>query len=77
MTPRVTLPSDTPTWHVTDKWTLGAGLIVQSSQFLSGDEANLTPQLAGFVTLNLSTRYQLTPRVQFFALVDNMTDARY
>jgi len=65
------------TWHVTDKWTLGAVLIAQSSQFLFGDEANLTPQLPGFVTLNLSTSYQLTPRIQFFASVENVTDARY
>jgi outer membrane receptor protein involved in Fe transport len=65
------------TWHVSDKWTLGAALIAQSGQYLFGDEANLTPQLPGFVTLNLSTSYQLTPRIQFFASVDNVTDASY
>ena len=52
-------------------------LIAQSGQFLFGDEANLTPQLPGFVTLNLSTSYQLTPHVQFFASVENVTDAKY
>jgi outer membrane receptor protein involved in Fe transport len=64
-------------WRVTDQWTVGAVLIAQSGAFLFGDEANLTPQLPGFVTLNLSTSYQLTPRVQFFASVENVTDAKY
>ena len=52
-------------------------LIAQSGQFLFGDEANLTPPLPGFVTLNLSTSYQLTPHIQFFASVENVTDAKY
>jgi outer membrane receptor protein involved in Fe transport len=64
-------------WRVTDQWTVGAVLIAQSRAFLFGDEANLTPQLPGFVTLNLSTGYQLTPRIQFFASVENVTDAKY
>jgi iron complex outermembrane recepter protein len=65
------------TWHVTDAWTVGAVLIAQGSQYLFGDEANLTPQLPGFFTLNLSTSYRLTPHITFFASVDNVTDARY
>lgn len=65
------------TWHATDQWTLSAVLIAQSSQFLFGDEANLTPPLPGFATLNLSTSYQLTPHIQFFASVDNVTDTKY
>jgi iron complex outermembrane recepter protein len=64
-------------WRVTDQWTVGAVLIAQSGAFLFGDEANLTPQLPGFVTLNLSTSYQLTPRIQLFASVENVTDAKY
>jgi len=65
------------TWHVTDQWTVGGVLIAQSGQYLFGDEANLTPQLPGFVTLNLSTSYQVTPHIQFFASVENVTDAKY
>jgi iron complex outermembrane receptor protein len=65
------------TYRVTDQWTIGGVLIAQSGQFLFGDEANLTPQLPGFVTLNLSTSYQLTPHIQLFAAVDNVTDAKY
>lgn len=39
------------------------------------DAANLTPQLPGFVTLNLSASYRLTPHVQFFASAENVTGA--
>jgi iron complex outermembrane recepter protein len=65
------------TYKVTDKWTVGGVLIAQSGQYLFGDAANLTPQLPGFVTLNLSTSYQLTPHIQLFGSVENVTDSTY
>jgi iron complex outermembrane receptor protein len=65
------------TLRVTDQWTIGGALIAQSGQFLIGDQANLTPQLPAFFTLNLSTSYQLTPHVQLFASVENVTNERY
>ena len=40
-------------YKVTDKWTVGASAIVASSAFLFGDEANLTPPLPPYFTLNL------------------------
>jgi outer membrane receptor protein involved in Fe transport len=64
-------------YTVTEKIKLGADAIYQSGQFLFGDEANLTPRLPGFFTLNLHGLYQLTPHVQLFANVQNVTDARY
>ncbi len=65
------------TYQLTDQWTIGAVAIAQSGQYLLGDEANLTPQLPGFVTLNLSTSYQITPHIQLFASAENVTDAKY
>jgi len=65
------------TYQLTDQWTVGAVAIAQSGQYLLGDEANLTPQLPGFVTLNLSTSYQITPHIQLFASAENVTDAKY
>ncbi len=65
------------TYRVTDKWTIGGVIIAQSGQFLVGDEANLTPQLPAFFTLNLSTSYQVTPHVQLFASVENVTNEKY
>lgn len=63
--------------HLTDAWVVGGVLIAQSSQYLFGDPSNLTAPLPGFVTLNLSTSYQLTPHVQLFAYAENVTDAKY
>jgi iron complex outermembrane recepter protein len=65
------------TYRLTDKWTVAAVGIAQSGTFLVGDEANLTPKLPAFFTLNLSTSYQLTPHVQLFASVENVTNERY
>ena len=65
------------TYRVTDEWALGVFAIAQSGQYLFGDQANLTPKLPGFVTLNLGTSYQLTPRVRLFASAENVTDAKY
>ena len=65
------------TYKLTDAWTFAAVLIAQSGQYLFGDAANLTPRLPGFVTLNLSTSYQLTPHIALLASVENATDAKY
>ena len=64
-------------YKATDKWTVGATAIAASSTFLFGDEANLTPQLPGFFTMNVSTTYQLTDNVQLFAWAQNITNAHY
>jgi iron complex outermembrane recepter protein len=65
------------TYHLTDQWVISGVAIAQSGTFLFGDEANLTPKLPGFVTLNLSTSYQITPNIKLFASVENVTDAKY
>jgi len=61
----------------TDKLSVGATAVGQTGGFLFGDEANLTPQLPGFFVLNLNASYQLTKRMEVFARVDNVTNARY
>ena len=65
------------TYKATPAWSVGATAIVASGQVLFGDEANLTPHLPGYATLNLDTAYQITPRVQLFALARNVTAQRY
>jgi outer membrane receptor protein involved in Fe transport len=64
-------------WNVTDDWTVAAVLVAQSGQFLVGDEANLTAKLPAFFTLNLSTLYKLTPHVELFGSIENVTNQRY
>lgn len=64
-------------YKVTDKWTIGATLRAASSQFLFGDDANLVAPLPGYVTLGVSTSYQVTPNLQLFAWAENVTNASY
>jgi outer membrane receptor protein involved in Fe transport len=63
--------------NATAAWTVGGTAVLQSGQYLFGDEANLTPKLPGFFTVNLHTAYQITPNVQVFASVQNALDRRY
>ena len=64
-------------FNVTDAWTVGGTGVLQSGQYLFGDEANLEPKLPGFFTMNLHTAYQVTPHLQLFASVQNALDRRY
>ena len=64
-------------YRITDQWTASAVAVAQSGTYLFGDEANLTAQLPAFVTLNLSTSYQLTPHIELFASVENATNEKY
>jgi iron complex outermembrane receptor protein len=64
-------------YKVTPAWTVGAVGVAASGQYLFGDEANLTPKLPGYYTLNLTTTYQMTKNVQLFAWCNNVTDQRY
>ena len=61
----------------TDAWSVGLDGVWQGGQYLFGDEANLTPKLPPFFTLNLHSTYQVTKFLQVFANVENVTDARY
>ena len=53
-----------------------ARLIVASGTFLFGDEANLTPKLPPYFTMNLNTSYQLIDNVQLFAWAQNVTTSK-
>jgi iron complex outermembrane receptor protein len=64
-------------YKVTEAWTVGATGIYASGAYLFGDEANLTPKLPAYFTMNLNTSYQITPNFQIFGLAQNVTDQRY
>lgn len=63
--------------QITKRWNLGLRGVLQGGQYLFGDEANLTPKLPGFFEVELHAAYQLTPQVQVFGTIENLTDARY
>ena len=64
-------------YDVTPRWTLGLSATAQTGTFLFGDEANVTAKLPGYLTADVNVSYQLTPRINVFGSVENVTDARY
>lgn len=64
-------------FRVTPRLVLGANFVLQSGQYLYGDEANVTPQLPGFFVLNLHGSYQITKHLQLFGEIRNVGDRRY
>ena len=64
-------------YKITDRSTVGLTGIALTGAYLFGDEANLTPRLPGYYTLNASATYQLMKHVQLFAWIDNLTDQKY
>jgi outer membrane receptor protein involved in Fe transport len=56
---------------------VGGNLLVQSSQYLRGDEANLLEPLDGFGIVNLNTSYSFARHVAVTARVTNLFDSNY
>jgi iron complex outermembrane receptor protein len=51
---------------------VGLNVIAESGQYYRGDEANLLPQIPGFVVVNARAAYRIVAPLQVFALVDNI-----
>lgn len=64
-------------FETTPRTTLGLDAVIQSGQYLFGDEANLTPRLPGYTVLTLWGNWRVTDHLELFARVQNLTDARY
>jgi iron complex outermembrane receptor protein len=71
---RLSLSAD---FAATKSWSLGAGLRLQSGEFLVGDESNQEPKLPGFVTLNLRSAYAIDRHFTLFGEIQNLLDKRY
>jgi len=63
--------------NVTENWSVSASLILASGRYLIGDEANLTPKLAGYAVLNLSTQYRLAAHWELFGTIENLSNTKY
>lgn len=57
--------------------TVGIDALYQSSQYLRGDEANLTEPLGGYTVVNASAEWRLNQNLTLFAQIDNLFDADY
>jgi outer membrane receptor protein involved in Fe transport len=73
----LTLSADYEGGVGTRRFSLGGDVIARSSQMLVGDEANLTPPVPGYVTLNLRASIEIVPHVALFAELRNAFDADY
>jgi iron complex outermembrane recepter protein len=64
-------------YKITPSWTVGATATYTSSQYLRGDEANLTPPLGGYAVLGLRTSYVFNDHLELYGTVDNALDRKY
>jgi iron complex outermembrane receptor protein len=55
----------------------GVNVIANSAQYLRGDEANLLPQVPGYVVVNARAAYRFWSHADVFILVNNIFDAKY
>ena len=64
-------------WQATRRWSIGVSALAVGPSYLYGDSANLDKKLPAYAVLNLITRYRLSPTVELFGTVENLTDQRY
>ena len=64
-------------YWMTPEWKIGGDVLVSSSQFFHGDDANTNTPIAGYATVNLHTSYDVTKSFQVYGLINNVFDARY
>ena len=55
----------------------GGTAVAQSGTYLFGDAANLNPKLPAYAVLNLNASCQVSPNIQLFGLVQNVTGQKY
>ncbi|WAR45544.1 TonB-dependent receptor [Methylomonas rapida] len=64
-------------YDIVPEWTLGFDMNYNSSQYLRGDEANLTAKIPAFVIFNLRSEYRFNEHVALFGRVNNLFDRDY
>ena len=64
-------------YSLTDAWSVGADVVLASTQYFFGDESNQNPQLPGYGVVNLRTSYEFQKGVTAYVLVNNVFDHRY
>jgi iron complex outermembrane receptor protein len=58
-------------------WSVGSGVVYNSTRYLRGDESNQISPLAGYAVANLRASYRINGHVAVFARVENVFDRRY
>ena len=63
-------------YAVTRKWKVGGDFVYATGPYLASDWANQFGTLSPYGLLNLRTSYNVTPNVQFYALLENVANTR-
>jgi outer membrane receptor protein involved in Fe transport len=58
-------------------WMIGLDGRYAAGQWLRGDESNLNPKTPPYFVVDLTTRYRVGPRIELFASIENLLDAKY
>jgi outer membrane receptor protein involved in Fe transport len=58
-------------------WSISLALRAASGVYLQGDEANLNERTGAYAVFDISSSYRLTERLEFFATITNLFDAKY
>jgi iron complex outermembrane recepter protein len=61
----------------TDKFSLGADVLVNSGQFVRGDESNELPQVKGYAIVSVRGRYTFNQHLEAFASIENLFNTEY
>jgi len=64
-------------FHPSPEWTLGGTLTIASPEYYFGDESNQYVPLAGYHVVGLHAAYRSGKRLELFASIDNLLDAKY
>jgi len=63
-------------YAMTPKWKVGGDFVYATGPYLAGDWANQFGTLSPYGILNLRTSYDITPYLQLYALIENVTNTR-
>ena len=64
-------------YQLTSRLSVGGDVVVNSGQYLRGDEANLLNQTNPFAVVNVRADYAFTDHVTLFATIQNLFDTDY
>ena len=64
-------------YRIAPGWSVALDGRYADGQWLRGDESNLNPKTRPYFVLDASTRYRLGEKVELFATIENLLDAKY
>ncbi len=64
-------------WRPVPAWAVGGNVVVNSGQYLRGDEGNLLKPIGGYALVNLRTSLRVGPGVELYGIVRNLFDKRF